>query len=137
MNTPTYTAGQAVQIEPRTFPGSNKQGGTALITHIHHDANNNPITIDVHYVLGGHESGIELTYVSLPTEPPRRGTRERKQDVKLNISKESKDKKKRGALKDIDRNSKKQKVEKGSFDELPGGCVLEGGWMVIKVRCMF
>lgn len=55
----------------------------------------------------------------------------------MNISnKESKAKKKRGALKDIDGNSKKQKVEKGNFDELPSGCVVEGEWMVIKVRCM-
>ena len=49
--------------------------------------------------------------------------------MKMNIGGEKKLNKKRSALKDIDGNSKKQKVEKG----LPVGCVMEGDWMVIKV----
>lgn len=124
----TFTIGQTVLIEARTFPGSNKPGGTGIIQHIHTaDDSQTPIKVDVKYVLGGRESNIEMTYVSLPKEEGSR--RERRQDVKMNIGGEKKLNKKRSALKDIDGNSKKQKVEKG----LPVGCVMEGDWMVIKV----
>ena len=130
---------QTVQIRPRTFPGVNKPGGTGIITAIHRDEKSgDPIQVDVKYVLGGKESNIEMTYVMAEetVEGRRRGTRERKQDVKMNIGEET-PKKKRVALKDIDGNSKKLKTDElkkqGTCGELPAGCEMDGEWMFIQV----
>ena len=137
---PTMEVGQTVNIQSRTFPGSNKQGGVAIITAIQRDQSNVPTKIDVRYVLGGKESGVEMTYVETVEEEldgnKRRAARERKQDVKMNIGELPK--KKRVALKDIDGNrAKKQKKDdkkKINEKELPIGCEMDGEWMFIKVR---
>ena len=130
--------GQSVSIQSRTFPGTNKPGGAAIITAIHLDeTSGKPIRVDVKYMLGGREANVEMTYVAPPVveEGRRRGTRERKQDVKMNLAEEQ-PKKKRTALKDIDGNvSKKQKTAEKE-DELPAGCEMDGEWMRIKVSCI-
>ena len=128
-----------VQIQPRTFSGVNKPGGVGVITGIHRDEESgNPTKIDVKYVLGGKESNIEMTYVTADAtvDVRRRGTRDRKQDVKMNIG-EEKPKKKRIALKDIDCNRKKSKTDEAKKEEsrgqLPAGCEMDGEWMFIQV----
>lgn len=68
----------------------------------------------------------------------RRGTRERKQDVKMNVGELGETghaKKKRTALKDIDGNcgKKPKNDEKKAEEELPAGCEMEGDWMFVKV----
>ena len=127
--------GQSVSIEARTFPGTNKSGGAAVITAIHLDeASGKPAKVDVRYVLGGSEANVEMTYVGpmVVEEGRRRGTRERKQDVKMNLG-EEKPKKKRAALKDIDGNSSKKQKTAEKQNELPTGCEMDGEWMRIKV----
>ena len=57
--------GSIVQVQSRTWPGSNKPGGVARITAIHPPIDNASTTYDVAYVLGGKEKGVEEQYVTL------------------------------------------------------------------------
>eukprot|EP00804_Cyclotella_cryptica_P005197 CCRYP_014242-RA/>CCRYP_014242-RA protein AED:0.06 eAED:0.06 QI:414/1/1/1/1/1/3/578/785 len=127
--------GQIVTILPRSHPGINRCGGTAFITRIHTDSNdeNNPggkpTKIDVKYVLGGKESGIELTYVredvssmSATTATSTRmakDKRERKQDVKMNMGEwgGGGGQKKRVALGDVDGNCGSRKRGKKEVEK--------------------
>lgn len=158
--------GQIVTILPRSHPGINSYGGAAFITRIHTDSNdeNNgkPTKIDVKYVLGGKESGIELTYVreEASATTTTKDRRERKQDVKMNVGEWGGGEKKRVALGDVDGNCgsrkrgkkegdnhKSHKKKKASVTNaeltgnvgnaaLPDGCEMDGEWMFIKVSCM-
>ena len=58
------TKGSIVTVESRTWPGLNKPGGVARVTHVHHDSDNK-ITYDVAYVLGGKEKAVDAEYVTL------------------------------------------------------------------------
>ena len=65
------TKGSIVVVESRTWPGSNKPGGVARVTAVHHtnlddsSASASKTKYDVAYVLGGKEKGIEEEYVRL------------------------------------------------------------------------
>ena len=67
-----YPVGTVVQVALRTWPGINKPGGVARITHIHHIENQHveqgpmpSIQYDVSYVLGGKEKHVDALYVTL------------------------------------------------------------------------
>ena len=67
-STSIITKGSIVTVESRTWPGLNKPGGVARVTHVHHNYdtdNNNKITYDVAYVLGGKEKAVGAEYVTL------------------------------------------------------------------------
>jgi hypothetical protein len=154
--------GQIVTILPRSHPGINSYGGAAFITRIHTDSNDEhngkPTKIDVKYVLGGKESGIELTYVreEASASTTTKDRRERKQDVKMNVGEWGGGKKRRVALGDVDGNCESRKRGKKEGDNhnhkktkasmthaelseneekarLPDGCEMDGEWMFIKV----
>jgi hypothetical protein len=74
--------GLEVDIEARTYPGINKQGGHGKVTKLH----TNPTTglvnkVDVKYVLGGGEKEVELTYVKVHVELERGGRSRRERRV--------------------------------------------------------
>mmetsp|Transcript_21752 Transcript_21752/g.52594 ORF Transcript_21752/g.52594 Transcript_21752/m.52594 type:complete len:641 (-) Transcript_21752:438-2360(-) len=80
------TLGQLVQIESRTWAGINKPGGRARVAKIHLDADGVPAGVDVAYVMGGREAGVELTYVRNPPSELERGGRSRRSDAKMNLA---------------------------------------------------
>ena len=59
----SITKGSIVTVESRTWPGLNKPGGVARVTHVHHE--DNKIKYDVAYVLGGKEKAVDAEYVTL------------------------------------------------------------------------
>ena len=54
------TLGSVVSVQPRTYPGENKQGGVGRVLKIHPDG-----SLDVKYVLGGRETNVEAKWVTL------------------------------------------------------------------------
>jgi len=48
-----YTAGDIVEVAPRTWPGINRPGGTAWVTNVHTNSDGTEEKYDVRYVLGG------------------------------------------------------------------------------------
>ncbi|KAL7453846.1 hypothetical protein ACHAWC_005492 [Mediolabrus comicus] len=64
-STSMITKGSIVTVESRTWPGLNKPGGVARVTHVHHNDDTNKITYDVAYVLGGKEKAVDAEYVTL------------------------------------------------------------------------
>ena len=57
--------GSLVRVAKRTFPGCNKLGGVGKIAARNGTRENNDLTYDVAYVLGGAETGIHYAYVVL------------------------------------------------------------------------
>ena len=57
--------GSLVRVAKRTFPGSNKLGGVGKVTARNGTREENNLTYDVAYVLGGLETGIHYAYVVL------------------------------------------------------------------------
>jgi len=57
--------GSIVKVEDRTWVGSNKPGGVAKVTSFRFCKDSDEILYDVKYVLGGRESDIESSYVSM------------------------------------------------------------------------
>lgn len=75
--------GLNVDVDPRTWPGINKPGGSARIVKVHYDGEV-PTKVDVKYHVGGGEKEVELTYVKKHTELERRA-RSRRVDIKMNV----------------------------------------------------
>ena len=69
--------GLEVNVEPRTYPGINKQGGYGTVTHIYYNEHGVATKVDVKYVLGGREKEVELTYVKVHVDLDR-GSRSRR-----------------------------------------------------------
>jgi hypothetical protein len=61
------TKGTIVFVQARTWPGINKPGGVARVTKVHAAADNggNSIKYDVAYILGGKESRVDESFVTL------------------------------------------------------------------------
>jgi hypothetical protein len=57
--TDPITIGTIVTVQPRTWPGVNKQGGVARITKVYGDGS----SYNVSYILGGRESNVDAIFV--------------------------------------------------------------------------
>jgi Zinc finger, C3HC4 type (RING finger) len=63
LTTQVIEVGTIVRVEPRTWPGINKQGGVARVTKVHMDSH----AFDVAYILGGKEARVGAVHVTIDT----------------------------------------------------------------------
>ena len=85
----TFTVGEQVNVESRTWPGINKPGGVGKIVKIHSEGPGIVVAVDVRYILGGTEKEVELQYVT-KHEDLNRGGRSRSRREVMNLGREEK-----------------------------------------------
>jgi hypothetical protein len=73
--------GDLVDVEARTWPGINKPGGVGRVIRLDNGPTGSAATVDVRYVLGGDERGIELQYVRRHEDLSRGGRARPRREV--------------------------------------------------------
>lgn len=106
----SFTVGEQVNVEARTWPGINKPGGAGKVVKIHTEGPGIVVAVDVRYILGGTEKEVELQYVQ-KHEELNRGGRSRSRREVMNLGpEESNEKPRRSAA----TKSKKPSLEADS-----------------------
>lgn len=79
--TSSWTLGQLVSVEPRTWAGINRPGGAGKIIKIHYTSESFVESVDVKYILGGVDTQLDLDFVSPHEELKRQGRSRRGRDL--------------------------------------------------------
>jgi hypothetical protein len=90
----SFTVGEQVNVEARTWPGINKPGGVGKVVKIHTEGPGIVVAVDVRYILGGTEKEVELQYVQ-KHEELNRGGRSRSRREVMNLGPEESNEKPR------------------------------------------
>ena len=90
----SFTVGEQVSVEARTWPGINKPGGAGKVVKIHTEGPGIVVAVDVRYILGGTEKEVELQYVQ-KHEELNRGGRSRSRREVMNLGPEESNEKPR------------------------------------------
>lgn len=90
----SFTVGEQVNVEARTWPGINKPGGAGKVVKIHTEGPGIVVAVDVRYILGGTEKEVELQYVQ-KHEELNRGGRSRSRREVMNLGPEESNEKPR------------------------------------------
>ena len=90
----SFTVGEQVSVDARTWPGINKPGGAGKVVKIHTEGPGIVVAVDVRYILGGTEKEVELQYVQ-KHEELNRGGRSRSRREVMNLGPEESNEKPR------------------------------------------